>query len=77
MAVRHDVINGYRCTHARAVVLDAYTKHFPLHELEPIFKAIDAVKKKDIEAREVAKRLAKKGTKPAETARPTSTTEGE
>lgn len=62
---------------AHVVVLDAYTKNFPLHELEPIFKAIDVEKKKDIEAREVAKRLAKKGIKSAETARPTSTAEGE
>ncbi len=51
-----------------AVVLDAYTKNFPLHELEPIFTAIDENKKRDIEARELAKRLAKKRPKTAEPA---------
>lgn len=49
-----------------AVLLDAYTKNFPLHELEPIFSAIDENKKRDIEAREIAKRLAKKRPKTAE-----------
>lgn len=54
-----------------AVVLNAYTKNFPLHDLEPIFMAIDAVKKKDIEARDIAKRLAKKRIKVAEPAEAT------
>jgi hypothetical protein len=44
-----------------AVLLDAYTENFPLHELEPIFSAIDENKK-----REIAKRLAKKRPKTAE-----------
>ena len=52
-------------------MLSAYTRNFPLHELEPIFMAVDAVKKRDIEARDIAKRLAKKRIKVAEPAEAT------